>query len=269
MKTLLNYDFEFVQDINPVLDNYGKINEFFPQERYKNKDNLELNNHGDGAFCKFAIHPRWSGVSGVYAFYIDDTLAYIGQALDLAKRFNMGYGTIAPRNCYVRGQSTNCKINKLVLNSIKANKKVSLYFHMTHNFNEVERELIQHYNPEYNGVLKYDLYAGESNPVSSNLTSARATKVVIPNKNSRNPSIADVRAFIQNEIKMAKENGHSDITIQSGTIHKKLNMINAMPTVCSAMRTLNGNYSYEVIESPPKGNGSRLIFKYIIYSRSF
>ena len=29
MKRLLSYDFEFVQDLNPILDNYGKIKEFF------------------------------------------------------------------------------------------------------------------------------------------------------------------------------------------------------------------------------------------------
>ena len=39
-------------------------------------------------------------------------------------------------------------------------------------------------------------------------------------------------------------------------------MSNAIPMVCSAMRTLNVNYHYEVIEEPPKGNGSRLTFKY-------
>lgn len=41
-------------------------------------------------------------------------------------------------------------------------------------------------------------------------------------------------------------------------------MSDGMPTVCNAMKTLNENYKYEIIEKSPKGNGSRLIFRYLI-----
>lgn len=264
MKKLLNYDFEYVQDLNPVLDSSGEIEEFSPQENYKKKNQLELNKYGEGSFCRFSVHAKWSGVSGVYAFFIDDTLAYIGQALDLAQRFNTGYGIISPRNCYVGGQSTNCKINKLVLNSVKCGRKVSVYFHMTHNFNEIERELIIHLKPQHNTALKYDSTIGKRSIARNQMATSKLAEVIATPKTLKNPSISEVKRFIEEEIKIAKEKGNREIIIQSGMVHKRLNMINEMPTVCSAMRTLNGGYRYEVIEEPPKGNGSRLIFKYII-----
>ena len=44
----------------------------------------------------------------------DGQIIYIGETAGLRQRFNMGYGNISPRNCYVGGQSTNCKMNKIV-----------------------------------------------------------------------------------------------------------------------------------------------------------
>lgn len=156
MKKLLNYDFEYGQDILPTLDSNGNVEEFSPQNRYANKENLDLHKYGDGAFCYFSIHSKWKRISGIYAFFIEneDKPVYIGQASKSCfyKRINSGYGKISPRNCYVGGQSTNCKINKVVLDSVKSGKKVSIYFHKTSNYDEVEKELIDHYKPKYNGL---------------------------------------------------------------------------------------------------------------------
>lgn len=262
VNTLLDYEFEYIQDINPVLDRSGKVEEFYPQERYSNMEQLNLNKYGEGAFCRFSIHPKWSGISGVYAFFVNDELVYIGQALDLAKRFNMGYGIISPRNCYVGGQSTNCKINKLVLNSVKSKKKVSIYFHMTHEFHEIEGILIRNYNPPYNNALTQSNGVYRENQKCKDDIKLKSEEIKRKNKDGQNPPIDIVREFIESQVKKARMNGEEYIIIQSGTIHKELSMSNAMPTVCSAMRTLNVNYQYEVIEEPPKGNGSRLIFKY-------
>jgi len=60
-----------------------------------------------------------------------------------------------------------------------------------------------------------------------------------------------------------KSKGISKFEINAGTIVKELNIIQATPTVCSAMRSCG--YEYEEIYSPPKGNGSRLTFKYKLY----
>ena len=52
--------------------------------------------------------------------------------------------------------------------------------------------------------------------------------------------------------------------IRSGDIHKELGMSNAYPTVSSAMKTLGETFNYEVVESPPKGQGANLIHIYYL-----
>lgn len=263
VKKLLEFDFEFVQRIELVVDKNGIIKEFKPQNKYKNDGNLKLNKYGDGSFCKFSINPRWSGVSGVYAIFIGDELAYIGQCIDFAKRFNQGYGYISPRKCFVGGQSTNCKINKLILNSIKNNKNVDLYFHITNNYDKIEHELIDYYNPPYNDSLRTDKY--KNNRSTYNLE-INEKKVKSNNEIKRNENkkvgISEVKVYIEELFKKAKENSEKEITLISGELHKELNLENRMPTVCDAMRYYY-NYIYdEILKSPPKGKGSRLIIKY-------
>lgn len=268
MKMLSVYNFEFVENLSPVLDRNGYIKEFMPQAGYQNSIGLSLNKYGEGPFCRFSIHPKWSGVSGVYAYFIDDELVYIGQCLDFAKRFNMGYGNIAPRNCYERGQSTNCKINKVVLESVKQNKTVAIYFHKTASYNQVEYELIKSYNPIYNVMLKErgnDMAWIRNTKTVFGKTKKPAfikTKPPSVRMATNNPSIDEVRKYIRANIFEAKQKGLTELNLISGDIHKELNMQSAMPTVCSAMRTLGSGYEYEVLETPPKGNGSRLKLKY-------
>lgn len=259
MKELQNYNFEFVENINPIIDKNGNVRELFPQDGYKNEKNLELNKYGAGAFCKFSIHPKWSGVSGVYAIYVDENLVYIGQCIDFAKRFNMGYGNISPRNCYEHGQSTNCKINKLILESAKNNKTISLYFYKTERFLQVEDELIKIYNPQYNIMLKDNSFK------RNKITEQSIVKINITQIINKNPSVEQVREYIKDKLLNAKKQGLEELLLISGEIHKELKMNDAKPTVCSAMKTLGSNYKFEVLETPPKGNGSKLILKYELF----
>jgi hypothetical protein len=62
----------------------------------------------------------------------------------------MGYGVISPRKCYRAGQSTNCRINNLILGAFKSGDKVKLFFHETNNRFEVEDDLIERLDPEWN-----------------------------------------------------------------------------------------------------------------------
>lgn len=260
-KKLLEYDFKFIQKIEPVVDKDGNIKEFQPQNKYKNDKNLELNKYGEGSFCKFSINPIWSGVSGVYAFFINTELVYTGQCIDFAKRFNQGYGYISARNCFAGGQSTNCKINKLVLNSVKENKDVELYFLITNNYDKIERDIINNYNPPYNDSLRTDKYKSSKTNLEINMKKVKLNNETENNKNKK-IGISEVKVYIEELFKKAKENGEEEITLISGQLHKNLNLENRMPTVCDSMKYYYNYINDEILQAPPKGRGSRLIIKY-------
>lgn len=79
-------------------------------------------------------------------------------------------------------------------------------------------------------------------------------------KKTNNPSINEVRKYIRNLLEELREKGVAEYEIIAGNIVKEMKIINATPTVCSAMRTCG--FKYEEIYSPPKGNGTRLRFRY-------
>jgi hypothetical protein len=76
-----------------------------------------------------------------------------GLTQNFAQRFNQGYGIIAPKNCYIGGQSTNCKINSMILRKYVCGEHVYLYFHQTSEYASIESELIQALAPPYNGTV--------------------------------------------------------------------------------------------------------------------
>lgn len=143
-KKILGYEFIFVQEIQAEKDSEGVIIKNYPQDAYKNSKNLPLHKYGSGGFCRFKIdnYEDFAGKAGVYALYFNEKLKYIGKCEDLVQRFNVGYGNISPRNCYIDGQSTNCKINKAILSAIENSKKVFLYFLVSDNFTEIERDIL-------------------------------------------------------------------------------------------------------------------------------
>lgn len=149
-KTLVvcGYTFRFLQSIVPVCCNSGQIRKYYPQEDCYNKDNLPLLKYGRGAFCRFSITAgNWRGV---YLWVSEGKIIYIGETENLRERFNMGYGNISPRNCYRGGQSTNCKMNQIILELYEKGQKVELYFLETLNNKAVELELLKNIKTLYN-----------------------------------------------------------------------------------------------------------------------
>lgn len=146
-----NYEFEFVETIEPKKNQDGGIWNEFPQCRYINEENIELHEYGKGAFCKFKLNNAKS-VSGVYAWVLEGETEpiYIGETNNFQKRFCIGYGTISPRNCYVGGQMTNCKMNKVVLQKYIEGKKIQIYFYSTKDYKNVELELLNIIDTPYN-----------------------------------------------------------------------------------------------------------------------
>lgn len=146
---LEGYEFEYICEIKPMSDECGKITQLMPQSRYRNLRNLPLNAYGSGPFCKFVIsHPRQK--SGVYALMEGDELRYIGECVDLAKRFNSGYGNISPKNCFRGGQETNCRVNCLLYSSFSEGKRIALWFFSTSDHKSVESYLRTRLNPVWN-----------------------------------------------------------------------------------------------------------------------
>jgi hypothetical protein len=141
--------FHYICDIIPEQTD-GNINEFYPQSRYNNEKELKLHAYGSGSFCKFKI-PNNHKKAGVYAIIVDGSPKYIGKCKNLSARFNSGYGNISPRNCYTpRGQPTNCRLNRLILDTSKKGKQIKLYFQETENRSTVEANLIQKLHSDWN-----------------------------------------------------------------------------------------------------------------------
>lgn len=142
------YRFNYIQQIIPECDTYGHIIKNNPQDSYGNTKNLPLLHHGNGSFCRFSINA--GDRSGVYLWVVEDEIIYIGETKGLKSRFNMGYGKISPRNCYLGGQSTNCKMNKVVLDLYEQGEIVSLYFFETAYYKQIEFELLTKITTPYN-----------------------------------------------------------------------------------------------------------------------
>ena len=149
MRKLGNYDFEHICEIVPARGSDGTLTQFMPQSRYRNGRNLPLNKFGAGPFCRFKIPGRFQ-LCGVYALSADAELRYIGECANLSKRFNMGYGSISPKNCFKGGQETNCRLNNLVCGAILAGAQISLWFFQTANYKSVEMALISALKPPWN-----------------------------------------------------------------------------------------------------------------------
>lgn len=144
--------FSFRQSVAPQRDAAGTIVEYRPQDRYAKALAVPLHDHGDGSFCTFQIDAE-SGLVGVYLLVVNGQVRYVGECVDLRNRFNAGYGNISPRNCFVGGQSTNCKINRRILDVARSGDQVDLYF-CTTSFVErkaVERCALDLLAPDWNG----------------------------------------------------------------------------------------------------------------------
>jgi len=260
-KTLLDYEFEYVQELAPVKNIDGKIKLFNPEEKYNYVKNRKLLSVGTGPFCRFSINPKWTSVSGVYVFYIDDELRYIGQCLDFAQRFNIGYGRITPQCCYEGGQSTNCKMNKVVLAAYESGQKVDLYFYATHDYDRVEFDLIQHFKPIHNTARTgtYQVKAVEDKekklPKENKVMSVTRT-------NADGKSLTqDVRDYIQRLLDKERSLGRKTVILVSGDIHKDMGWTSRMTIVCQAMYSLMQSNDV-VLHTTPSGKSSTIEIEY-------
>jgi hypothetical protein len=100
----------------------------YPQDRYKDAETTPLHTYGSGPFCRFQIG-RSRHEPGHYVLTVDETPVYAGECVNVSKRWGSnGYGGISPRNCFVGGQPTNCRVNAAVLQEAKAGRSIELWF---------------------------------------------------------------------------------------------------------------------------------------------
>ncbi len=117
---------------SPVLD--------YPHVRYNNVKKSKLNRYGAGPFVFLQLTPL-PLVQGVYAVVADrNEILYLGQSADtIRNRWQMGYGSIQPRNCFQNGQSTNCRLNNLICSAILADKNLNCMYLLPPTMKESKR----------------------------------------------------------------------------------------------------------------------------------
>ena len=123
--------FSYVGRIQPERNANGEILEETPHTRYRGSNKPALSRYGKGPFCRFRIAQgqQWQ-CGGVYVVAQGDAVRYVGEAVNLERRWGAaGYGQISPRNCFVGGQDTNCRINNLLLLETKTGGQFDLWFH--------------------------------------------------------------------------------------------------------------------------------------------
>ena len=111
-----------------------------------------LNPYGDLQYSTFSLATsEFEAATGVYAYFDGNILRYIGRCRDsMKKRVNQGYGKVHPKNCYLDGQATNCRLNALIS---KTSETISLRMYRIEDRSEIEHvesSLIQRHKPYWN-----------------------------------------------------------------------------------------------------------------------
>ncbi len=151
-KSYLGLNFKKVGKIKLEKAN-GKPITYRPQKNI-NRKQYPLNKYAKGKFCYFKISSYWKEKSGLYIFLIKNKEKYVGECDDLFSRMSE-YGHITPRKCHEDGQSTNCKINRLILKNTDTGF-VELWFNCTKQMSRkkrriIEKKLIALLSPRWNG----------------------------------------------------------------------------------------------------------------------
>lgn len=154
-RVFVGMTFRRIGAIEPERDAAGAVIELMPQSRYAKADSSPLNPNGAGPFCRFSV-AQGVRAPGVYVLTLDGVPVYAGKCENLAKRWGgTGYGAISPKNCFVGGQSTNCKINNRILRHAKAGTSLELWFHRTAETGAAERALILDLRPQWNSQVPW------------------------------------------------------------------------------------------------------------------
>ena len=155
---VLGCEFSFICSIEPKKDSEGKCIERRPSSRYAKKHIRKLHGYPE-PFCDFSIDKKFTENTGVYIFVVNREIKYAGSCqyrvnTDHALRQRIrDYGNISPRKCYEKGQKTNCRINKIIMDCTNKGEVVELYFLELEDrkeINNIEWHIIQKCKPPWN-----------------------------------------------------------------------------------------------------------------------
>jgi hypothetical protein len=168
---------------------------------------VKPNRYAGGPFCYVELVEA-SSASGICALTVSDSIKYIGEAENLARRFGpSGYGQIAARNLHSDGQSTNCRINSLVLQVSKSGEAVSVWFLPAGlERKTLEARLLAEFAPPWNG----------SRPrIGMNRIETTGSRVTGPpaNRNRFESALRDALAD-------ASRSGKASLRVRSGDLHR-------------------------------------------------
>ncbi|EHL05566.1 hypothetical protein HMPREF0322_03786 [Desulfitobacterium hafniense DP7] len=97
-------------------------------------------------------------------------------------------------------------------------------------------------------------------PPASKIDDAQS---ISPPSTATNSKTADVARYIEEKLIKARAAGATSLIVKSGEIHKELDLVSRMPTVCGAMRKLIKTGD-KVLHAPPSGNGATLTIEYFL-----
>ena len=142
-------DFKFLTTITPVMDG-DKVKQFHFRDNGVTYDENNTHAYWNLNFCQFNITAP--DTSGVYAFFVNDELKYVGSAMNLNKRLKW-YCKINQSAIKRNGQATDCHVNGEIYEAINSGKEVTVYICETESIQAKERKLRWLYKPEWNKQL--------------------------------------------------------------------------------------------------------------------
>jgi hypothetical protein len=223
----------------------------------------------------------------LYAFTVNGELKYIGKTTQTLRGRMGGYRKPGPT------QSTNIRNNESIHAALNQDMRVEIYifrdsglmkfggFHLNMAAG-LEDSLIRDLAPPWNGGRKdvADEDATVPQPAPLPLSDVMPTdeepydEGPLPDSESvdqpQSPlrkTTDDFREALRVLFLEAAQRGLPYLDVRSGELNKRAGGQNQMPQVCSAMRSLMQDDD-ETLESPLKGNGSRLLIRYKIPRQS-
>jgi hypothetical protein len=80
-------------------------------------------------------------------------------------------------------------------------------------------------------------------------------------KEENKMTTTEIKEYIEEQKRIAKEAGKTEIVLRSGDVHNDLELKQRHPQVCNAMRQCMSTED-AILYQPPKGNGTTLQIKY-------